>query len=57
MQVDDWGSGAYNRGVVMSESFGWKQVDEMQVVASPLAVAIAYSLPRTDRHTCRPAAV
>jgi hypothetical protein len=57
VQVDDWGSGAYNRGVVMSESFGWKQVDEMQVVASSLAVAVAYSLPVTGCHTCRPAAV
>jgi hypothetical protein len=31
MQVEDWGSGAYSRGEVLSESFGWKDVKEMQV--------------------------
>ena len=29
--MQDWGSGAYSRGVVLSESFAWDKVEEMQV--------------------------
>ena len=57
MQVDDWGSGAYERGVVMSESFGWKEVEDMQVDVSSLVLVIAYSLPLTGYHTDRPNAL
>jgi hypothetical protein len=31
-QAEDWGSGAYRNGHILSESFGWKEVEDMQVV-------------------------
>lgn len=31
VQVQDWGSGAYDRGLVLSESFAWDKIEDMQV--------------------------
>ncbi len=32
LKAEDWGSGAYRNGHILSESFGWKEVEDMQVV-------------------------
>ncbi len=41
--MQDWGSGAYDRGVVLSESFAWDEVEEMQV-GMPLFRSLAEAM-------------